>query len=477
MRYLLLIFLAIGLAACGSGEDSTSNIPSISGKVTLGGTPQAGVTVTVTGPVSASATTDSDGNYAIRGLKRGDYSVNPAKSGFQFIPAAMPAVVVVGSFTRYNFSSYVALPVAAIQLPKTGQRISYKANDDGDLRKGVAWPVPRFTDNSNGTVTDKLTGLVWLKDASCIDRKRWPDALAAANGLASGLCGLSDNSKAGDWRMPNINELNSLVSVSRWNPAVGPVLMPGGSQDIPFSRVANYNYWSSTTSTAVRYQAWAVHFLLGQINPSTKKNALYTWPVRDSGAPGTVRLARTGQTFSHAVGDDGYHQKGAAWPSPRFTDNANGTVTDNLTKLVWLKNTNCVDEAGGQKRVIPATPSGVASFSVLKYAKALTWANGLTSGICGLSDGSRSADWRLPNRLEMQSLIDYSRSKPALPMDHPFANVQPDVTWTSTILSYSTARWVGGTSWFISTESGIMNAVSNTSLAMYYLWAVRDGAP
>ena len=123
------------------------------------------------------------------------------------------------SLTGYDFSASVALPVAAVQLPKTGQTIKYLTGDDGDLQKGAAWPDPRFTDNNDGTVTDKLTGLVWLKDASCIGKKGWPDALAASNSLASGLCGLSDNSKAGEWRMPNINELNSLVSVSRWNSA------------------------------------------------------------------------------------------------------------------------------------------------------------------------------------------------------------------------------------------------------------------
>ena len=38
-------------------------------------------------------------------------------------------------------------------VPKTGQTISYAAGDDGALQKGVTWPVPRFTDNGDGTVT------------------------------------------------------------------------------------------------------------------------------------------------------------------------------------------------------------------------------------------------------------------------------------------------------------------------------------
>ncbi|UCE55232.1 MAG: hypothetical protein JSV31_07260 [Desulfobacterales bacterium] len=52
-------------------------------------------------------------------------------------------------------------------VAKTGQTDSYADCDDGDLEKGIVWPVPRFTDNEDGTVTDNLTGLVWLKNANC----------------------------------------------------------------------------------------------------------------------------------------------------------------------------------------------------------------------------------------------------------------------------------------------------------------------
>ena len=56
--------------------------------------------------------------------------------------------------------TYTIYPV---MLPKTGQTTSYAAGDDGALQKGVASPNPRFTDNGNGTVTDNLTGLIWLE--------------------------------------------------------------------------------------------------------------------------------------------------------------------------------------------------------------------------------------------------------------------------------------------------------------------------
>jgi hypothetical protein len=44
-----------------------------------------------------------------------------------------------------------------------GNPISFSGTGmDGEIRAGVAWPTPRFTDNGDGTATDNLTGLTWL---------------------------------------------------------------------------------------------------------------------------------------------------------------------------------------------------------------------------------------------------------------------------------------------------------------------------
>src|SRR5689334_19648656 len=74
------------------------------------------------------------------------------------------------------------------------------ASDDHDmLQTGKPLAGPRFIVNNNGTITDKLTGLTWLKDADCFGAKTWDDALSLASGLANGQCELSDGSKAGHW--------------------------------------------------------------------------------------------------------------------------------------------------------------------------------------------------------------------------------------------------------------------------------------
>ncbi len=52
-------------------------------------------------------------------------------------------------------------------VPKTGQATSYRTGDDGTHQAGIASPSPRFVDHGNGTVTDKLTGLIWLKNGDC----------------------------------------------------------------------------------------------------------------------------------------------------------------------------------------------------------------------------------------------------------------------------------------------------------------------
>ena len=89
-------------------------------------------------------------------------------------------------------------PDGSAPVPKTGQTTSYTLGDDGDLEKGVPWPNPRFTDNEDGTVTDNLTGLLWLKNANCFGSTTWSQAVSYCNGLASGSCGLTDDSDAGD---------------------------------------------------------------------------------------------------------------------------------------------------------------------------------------------------------------------------------------------------------------------------------------
>ncbi len=162
---------------------------------------------------------------------------------------------------------------APAPVPKTGQTAVYATGDDGDLQKGIAWPVQRFKDNNNGTVTDNLTGLIWLKKANCFFVYSWDDALSAVNELASGDCDLNDGSVAGDWRLPSLKELQSLIDYGKHDPA-----LPDGH---PFTDVQTFYYWSSTTYAPSTGYAWEVYLRDGYVGGSGKTDfPRYVWPVR-----------------------------------------------------------------------------------------------------------------------------------------------------------------------------------------------------
>ena len=164
------------------------------------------------------------------------------------------------------------LPCEGAPVEKTGQTTSYETGDDGDLQKGVAWPDPRFTDNPDGTVTDNLTGLIWLKNANCFSTRTWDQALSDCNSLAEGSCGLTDGSVAGDWRLPNLRELESLIDYGKESPA-----LPDGH---PFTDVQSSYYWSSTTLVNDAGVAWFVYFGNGFVNGDAKSSSIYVWCVR-----------------------------------------------------------------------------------------------------------------------------------------------------------------------------------------------------
>ena len=156
-------------------------------------------------------------------------------------------------------------------VPKTGQTTPFAIGDDGHLQKGVTWPDPRFTDNANGTVTDNLTGLIWLKNADCFGLKVWATALSYANTLNNGECGLTDGSVEGDWRLPNVREMLSLVDYDRTGPA-----LPSGH---PFTGVSG-SYWTSTSYAANVANAWYMAMNTNAVGGHDKSNTLHVWPVR-----------------------------------------------------------------------------------------------------------------------------------------------------------------------------------------------------
>jgi Protein of unknown function (DUF1566) len=150
------------------------------------------------------------------------------------------------------------------------------------------------------------------------------------------------------------------------------------------------------------------------------------------------------------TGQDGEHLSGIQVAEPRFVDNGDGTTTDSLTGLIWLEDAGCF-EAG-------------------RWEVALSEANGLESGSCGLSDGSAPGDWRLPNVPELGALIDFGEVSPALPASHPFLGVpNANGCWTST-------TYVGQpqSAWFVEIANGGIGQADKAS-GVQCAWPVRGG--
>jgi hypothetical protein len=111
------------------------------------------------------------------------------------------------------------------------------------LIHGIA--IAEMIDNGDGTVTDTTTGLMW-QQATAAGTYTWMQALAHAE--TSGL-GNYDN-----WRVPNINELLTLVDDSSYEPAI---------YDLFKTTTQNEIYWSSTTYSNTPVYAWGIDFTEG----------------------------------------------------------------------------------------------------------------------------------------------------------------------------------------------------------------------
>jgi hypothetical protein len=149
---------------------------------------------------------------------------------------------------------------------------------------------PRFNDNGDGTVTDRLTGLQWEQktdDATVHDKDNtytWSSGGAgntAADGTAfmTFLAALnSGGCFAGqcDWRLPTVAELQTILLApypcGTSSPCVDPIFGP---------TVALYGwYWSATTNAPNPNIAWIVHFYDGSVNYFDKGLAEYARAVR-----------------------------------------------------------------------------------------------------------------------------------------------------------------------------------------------------
>ncbi len=124
-------------------------------------------------------------------------------------------------------------------------------------------PTSDFTVNNDGTVTHINTGLMWKVCSEGLDwandnctgtitTHTWQEALQIPQTINAGDGYGSNNNK--DWRLPNINELLSIVEIQCYNPAINTTIFP--------STASSY-YWSSSPYAPYSGYAWIVIFLNG----------------------------------------------------------------------------------------------------------------------------------------------------------------------------------------------------------------------
>ena len=355
----------------------------------------------------------------------------------------------------FVFSSLAS--AGTIHLPQTGQSATYSIGDDGDIPSGVPWPTPRFSSGGFRCLTDNLTGLTWAQSWN-VGRVPWNTALAAIVAI-EGMYGHTD------WRLPNVNELATLLNANETNSAAW--LNAGGQG---FSSVQEGTYWTSTTDADLASRAWTVDMIVGVISGYNKtSNSFYVMAVRGTTA-GPALVAATGQTVAYGAmgGEDGDLQKGIPLPSTRFQVNGDGTATDALTGLVWLQDANCI------KTHYPTFDNGgvPASTGQVIWERALDFVDGMNNGLYPLCNVGGYSDWRLPNKNELRSLINYQSYSTdyfaSLVTGYGFSNIQSNHYWSSTTSANDPVH----AAWTLYTWGNTLGTAGKT--VSRYLWPVRS---
>jgi len=285
----------------------------------------------------------------------------------------------------------------------------------------------RFTDNQDGTITDAVTGLMWQKAEN--ERMDWYSALKACKEMQ--LAGHND------WRLPNLKELNSILNLDYSNgwwyykkffPAEGlkPPLL---------------HYFSSTPYEGI--YVWVTNFCFGYDGYYASKNAkLLFRAVRNLNPPlekekTVFKFPDSGQKSCYdeygnkiiapVAGQRYYGQDGSYAINPlSFSKLAEGggKLADNAT---WEKGLRMVkDNNTGLIWEVKSEHENDVNFKGNSYTwdDAFTYIKELNSRGFG---GFR--DWRLPNREELRTIVDYNGQTPACDWNF-FSDCLPAFYWS-----------------------------------------------
>ncbi|ACN17594.1 conserved hypothetical protein [Desulforapulum autotrophicum HRM2] len=305
--------------------------------------------------------------------------------------------------------------------------------------KATNYGVNNFRDNGDGTITDLSTGLMWMQDDSGYGME-WQDALAYCEDL--------EYASHTDWRLPNAKELQSIVDYTRMPDATDNTTpsTPGAAIDTNFFNITpftNYNgdedwgfFWSASTHKSSNGNGgWGAYIAFGRAlgymgdgwvdihgagcersdpkyddgtdyseGHGPQGDAVYvynyvrpvcydetvtnpTYVVVDTNQ--NTYWDNTSEISAPAQGETFYGQDAQYnGIQASYTDNGNGTVTDNNTGLMWQKS----PDTNGDGDIL--------SNDKYSYDEAMVNASACTTG--------GYTDWRLPTIKELYSLMQFS---------------------------------------------------------------------
>jgi hypothetical protein len=266
-----------------------------------------------------------------------------------------------------------------------------------------------YSSSPAGIVKDNVTGLQWQDNTSSV-KKPWQtrenydnqDYDNTSGDTAVNYCAALQIEGYDDWRLPSIQEVQTLVDDGQEDLTITPGV---------FSYFESVDYWSTNTNRGKENEAFDVYFGYGYTTDSPKFLEYY------------VRCVR-----------------GSVLTPPLFTrDTETDIVTDTRNKLQWQDN-------------------------ILVETTTKNWIDAIDYCENNLTLGGYK-DWRLPNKNELLSIVDYNTSNDAI---YPIFKYTTPTSWTSTSTAHATKS-----AWYIKFEYGISDY--NGKQNEYSVRCVRGG--